>query len=94
MTKEKVDYELYATVNRFTVLIIVLASLLFAGLAVIFSTQLFNRHIGYKNQAYSIAKLCIISTTPTQRTSEYVTFCYEKAEEMTGVSIERFGDAK
>lgn len=92
--KDKINYELYATVNRFTVLVILCASVIIAGLAVIFWTQMGNRQIGYQNQAYQRINSCIISVNPVLRTPEYVKSCYDRVEGELSLTVERYGDAE
>lgn len=44
------------------------------------------------NQAKLDTILCIISVSPTVRTSEYVKSCYDRIEKSSGLKLERFGD--
>lgn len=92
--KDKINYELYATVNRFTVLVILLASVIMAGLGIIFWTQMGNRQIGYQNQAYQRINSCIISVNPVVRTPEYVKSCYERVQGELNLTVKHYGDAE
>lgn len=90
--KTQADYEMYGTVNRFTTLVIICASFLFAGLAIIFWTQMGNRQISYTNQAYQKTSLCIFSVPPAQHGIDDIDRCYKEVQEKTGLSIERYSN--
>jgi len=93
-THDKASYEMYATVNRFTVLLVLCASIVFAGLAVIFATQLINRQVGYTNQAYQKVNLCILSYPPGTRSGSDIQKCYDDVRAKTGITLERYDHFK
>lgn len=76
------------------ILMIFMFALLDFGMAIIFNTQIGNRKIGQENRTYLHANACVISVSPTTRTPQYVKACYDQAEKETGVSVERYGNAK
>ncbi len=61
-------------------------------------TLLFNTKttadIANENNAYTRIVACFASTSPTNRTPEYVKACYAEAEQHTGITVKRFGDGR
>lgn len=53
-----------------------------------------NRDQTRVNQYYVIASNCFVAITPERRTPEYMRGCYDKAQRITGIKAERFGDGK
>lgn len=44
------------------------------------------------NQARNDIELCIVSVSPTIRTPEYVSGCYDQIEKQLDLKVQRFGD--
>lgn len=49
-----------------------------------------NNQTGLTNQFYNRATNCFAAVTPTERTREHVEWCYDQAEEATGVKARRY----
>lgn len=47
--------------------------------------------VGRENQIRLDVDLCIVSVPPQTRTPQYVKACYDDAEKLGGVKIQRFG---
>lgn len=50
-----------------------------------------NRQQGLRGQTYNISTNCFQAVKVAERTDEYIKYCYDKAEEITGYKIFRFG---
>jgi hypothetical protein len=57
-------------------------------------TTLRSQDITIENNTYNRIMTCIASVTPTERTADYVKFCYEEAEKHNDVTVTRFGNGK
>lgn len=84
----------YPTSNSNAALILLCFSLTMAGLAVLLYIQMGNREIGSVNQTYLRASNCFTAVPAANRTPDYITECYDKAEASTKKTVERYGDAK
>lgn len=51
-----------------------------------------NRQNGLVSQTYNRATNCFQAVPVEVRTDEYISSCYDKAEEATGTKIERYGN--
>ena len=80
--------------NQTLVLILICFSVLALGLSVIFNIQVINRRIGETNQAYNQVEPCIVSVSPTVRTSEYVRDCYTNVEKQFNQNLNHYGNDK
>ena len=87
------------TMNKFlsifdrAAVFILIGSMVLLLLANIMATNR-NHTTGKTNQTYLRATNCFAATSPTKRTPDYVVECYDKAEEATGIKVERYGDGQ
>jgi hypothetical protein len=72
------------------IVIIAALSAVFVSLVAVILLQERNYATGRNNNTYLQTITCVISTTPTQRTNEYVKACYDKAEHENNVQIKHF----
>lgn len=69
---------------------LVIAAIAF-GVSVV-SLLMTLQNLGKQNNTYLRAMACFVSVPASERTPEYIKYCYEKAENTTGAKIDRYGN--